>query len=151
MMPRIERQGAPVKREALARRRKGFAPADDAHGPQLALAYSNGYVTVEISQEALDAYVEMTGDVPLPVVHDPETGDRRTYDARNKVSLIYDAAEKLREISKRSNDGLYVRINFAETDDGDDEWPQPEDHDELGPHSAEYAKAATNDAGALGD
>jgi hypothetical protein len=119
MMPRIERQNTPIRREALTRRRKGhgFAPTPDERNPELALVYSNGYVTVEISQEALDAYVDSTGDVPLPIDDDPETGDRRTYDARNKVRVVYDADSKLREISKRSSDGLFVRINF--TDDAD--------------------------------
>ncbi len=114
MMPRIERQSAPLKRAAVARRRRAFAAPADPGSPELALAYSNGYVTVEISQEAVDAYVEMTGDVPLPVVRDPETGDRRTYDARNKVRVIYDSDAQLREISTRSKDGLFVRINFTD-------------------------------------
>jgi len=114
MMPRIDRQTAPSRRVALTRRRKGFTPPADQRNPELALAYSNGYVTVEISQEALDAYIEMTGDVPLPVADDPETGDRRTYDARNQVRVVYDAGAKLREISKRSSDGLFVRINFTD-------------------------------------
>jgi hypothetical protein len=120
MMPRIDRPAGPAKREALARRRKGFAPAADPRDPELALTYSNGYVTVEISQAALDAYVDMTGDVPLPIVDDPQTGDRRTYDAQNKVRVVQDAAKNVREISKRSSDGLYVRINFAADDDDDD-------------------------------
>jgi hypothetical protein len=111
-MPRIERQTAPLKRVVPTRRRRGFVPPEDGRDPELALAYSNGYVTVEISQDALDAYIEMTGDVPLPVVNDPETGDRRTYDARNRVRVVYDAGANLREISTRSNDGLFVRINF---------------------------------------
>jgi hypothetical protein len=116
MMPRIERHAAPLKRVAPARRRKSFAPTPDERDPELALAYSNGYVTVEISQEALDAYIEMTGDVPLPMVSDPETGDRRTYDARNGVRVVYDADAKLREISTRNHDGLFVRINFTDGD-----------------------------------
>jgi hypothetical protein len=113
MMPRIERQSAPLKRVALARRRKAFVSLDDRADPELALAYSNGYVTVEISQAAVDAFIEMTGDVPLPVIHDRQTGDRRAYDARNRVRAVYDAAAKLREISTRSRDGLFVRINFT--------------------------------------
>jgi hypothetical protein len=115
-MPRIERQSAPLKRVVPLRKRRSFAPADERRDAELALAYSNGYVTVEISQDALDAYVEMTGDVPLPVVEDAETGDRRTYDARNNVRVVYDSDAQLREISTRSSDGLFVRINFTKTD-----------------------------------
>jgi hypothetical protein len=113
VMPRIERQGSPLKRVALTRRRRVLTPLNDRPDPELALAYSNGFVTVEISQAALEAYVDLTGDVPLPVVSDPETGDRRAYDPRNKVRVVYDAAAKLREISTRSRDGLFVRINFT--------------------------------------
>jgi len=113
-MPRIERDHAPLKREVLKRRRKAFIPAQDEPSSEFALVYSNGYVTVEISQEALDAYVDAYGDVPLPVADDPETGDRRRYDARNNVRVVYDAGSKLREISKRSSDGLFVRINFTD-------------------------------------
>jgi hypothetical protein len=113
MMSRIERPSTPPRRVALTRRRRTFVPLDDRSDPQLALAYSNGYVTVEISQAAVDAFIEMTGDVPLPVVRDPQTGDRRAYDPRNKVRVVYDAAAKLREISTRSRDGLFVRINFT--------------------------------------
>jgi len=122
MMPRIERGHQPLKRETLKRRRTNpglFAPIADEPSPDLALVYSNGYVTVEISQEALDAYVDLMGDVPLPVSEDPETGDRRTYDARNGVRVVHDGAANLREIAKRSADGLFVRINFVDGDDGD--------------------------------
>jgi hypothetical protein len=114
MIPRIERQATPLKRFALPRRSKAFVPFDEQRNPDLALTYSNGYVTVEISHDALDAYIELTGDVPLPVVHDAETGDRRTYDARNKVRAVYDASAKIREVSTRSRDGLYVRVNFTD-------------------------------------
>jgi len=114
VMPRIERNSTTLKRVAPTRRRRGFAPLADERDPELALAYSNGYVTVEISQEALEAYIGLTGDVPLPVVDDLETGDRRTYDAKNKVRVVYDAGANLREISTRSSDGLFVRINFTE-------------------------------------
>jgi hypothetical protein len=118
MMPRIERPNAPLRRVALTRRRKAFAPLGGQLDSELALAYSNGYVTVEISQAAVDAYIEMTGDVPLPVVSDPQTGDRRAYDARNRVRVVYDAAATLREISTRSRDGLFVRINFVGSPEG---------------------------------
>jgi hypothetical protein len=80
----------------------------------LALSYSNGFVTVEISHDALDAYIDMTGDVPLPVVTDPQTGDKRTYDAKHKVRVIYDRGAKVREVQTRSRDGLYIRVNFPE-------------------------------------
>ena len=52
MIPRIERSGEPLKREVLRRRRRPFAPSPSEQNPELALVYSNGYVTVEISQEA---------------------------------------------------------------------------------------------------
>jgi hypothetical protein len=68
---------------------------------------------VEISHAALDAYVERTGAVPLPVRDDEETGDRCLFDPRNGVRVVYDAENKLREVSMRSNDGLFVRINFT--------------------------------------
>jgi hypothetical protein len=115
VITRIERHATPLKRAAPTRRRRGFGQLADERDPELALAYSNGYVTVEISQEALEAYIALTGDVPLPVVDDPETGDRRTYDAKNKVRVVYDAGANLREISTRSSDGLFVRINFTES------------------------------------
>jgi hypothetical protein len=116
MMARVERSNAPLKRVAPLRRRKNFAPAPGESDRELALAYSNGYVTVEISQAALDAYIEMNGDVPLPIVADAETGDRRTYDARNRVRVVYDAEANVREISTRSSEGLFVRINFTNSD-----------------------------------
>ncbi|MGD0471617.1 MAG: hypothetical protein ABSB70_00170 [Candidatus Velthaea sp.] len=113
MMPRIERHSAPLRRVALTRRRRILTSLEDRRDPELALAYSNGFVTVEISQAALDAFIELTGDVPLPVVCDPQTGDRRAYDPQNKVRVVYDAAANLREISTRGRDGIYVRINFT--------------------------------------
>lgn len=117
MMPRIERHSTPLKHTGPVRKRKkGFAVVSDERDPELALSYSNGYVTVEISQEALDAYIDMTGDVPLPMAEDAETGDRRTYDPRNNVRVVYDADANLREISTRSSDGLFVRINFTDGD-----------------------------------
>lgn len=133
MMPRVERQNAPLKRQALTRRRKVFSAATDEHNSDLALVYSNGYVTVEISQEALDAYIDMTGDVPLPVAKDTETGDRRTFDARNGVRVVYSPESKVREISKRSSDGLFVRINFTDDEDDDDAVPAAADEPTAGP------------------
>ena len=117
-MSRIERSSAPLKRPVgPARRRKSFTPFtpfEEQSRPDLALSYSNGYVTVEISHDALEAYMEMTGDVPLPVVDDSMSGDRRMYDARNRVRVVYDAEANLREISTRSRDGLFVRLNFTD-------------------------------------
>ncbi len=116
-MRRIERDHTPIKRLGVARRRRSFVPLDDQPAsPDLALAYSNGYVTVEISHEALEAYMDMTGDVPLPIVDDPTTGDRRAYDARHKVRVVYDADANVREVSTRSRDGLFVRVNFTDAE-----------------------------------
>jgi len=115
MIRRLERESAPLKRLGLARRREAFVPLDERRDPELALAYSNGFVTVEISHDALDLYIEMTGDVPLPVTQDDENGDRRAYDARHKVRVVYDRAAQLREVTTRSRDGLYIRINFPES------------------------------------
>ncbi len=112
-MRRVEREHAPLRRLDLARRRHAFASPDEAPRSDLALAYSNGYVTVEISHDALEAYMELTGEVPLPIVQDGQTGDRRAYDARNKVRVVYDSAANIREIATRSRDGLYVRLNFT--------------------------------------
>lgn len=115
MLPRIERSAESLKRIGVARR-KASSPK---HGPpdrDLALTYSNGYVTVEISHDALDAYLESHGDVPLPIVEDAETGDRRTYDAKHKVRAVYDRSAQLREVSTRNRDGLHVRINFIDAD-----------------------------------
>ncbi len=114
MMRRIEREVSPLKRSDLARRRRAFFPLEEQTNPELALAYSNGYVTVEISQDAVDAYIDLNGDVPAPVVHDAQTGDRRTYDARHQVRVVYDGSKKIREVSTRSRDGLFVRVNFTD-------------------------------------
>jgi hypothetical protein len=116
MMPRIERARAPLERDAPKRRRRPFVPRVDEPDSEFALVYSNGYVTVEITQEAVDAYIDMTGDVPLPSADDPQTGDRHIYDARNNVRVVYDPAGNLREIAKRSSDGLFVRMNFVDLD-----------------------------------
>jgi hypothetical protein len=116
MMSRIERTSAHPQRDTLTRRRRPLIPLVDEPESAFALVYSNGYVTVEISHEALDAYVETTGDVPLPWYDDPQTGDRHLYDARNDVRVVYDPSGTLREIAKRSNDGLFVRMNFVDGD-----------------------------------
>ena len=117
MMRRIERPTEPLKRSGFARGRKAFSPFEHQHNPDLALAYSNGYVTVEISHDALDAYVEMNGDVPIPIVEDEETGDRHTYDAQHRVRVVYDAASNIREIATRSRVGLFVCLNFTDEPD----------------------------------
>jgi hypothetical protein len=114
MIRRVERESQPLKRLGLARKRIGFVPLDESRDPDLALSYSNGFVTVEISHDALDAYIEMTGDVPLPVVTDPDSGDHRTYDSRNRVRAVYDREAKLREVQTRSRDGLFIRVNFPD-------------------------------------
>lgn len=114
MIRRVERDSSPLKKLGLSRRREAFVPLEERRDPELALAYSNGFVTVEISHDALDAYIEMTGDVPLPVVRDNETGDKRTYDAKHKIRAIYDREAQLREVTTRSRDGLYIRVNFPE-------------------------------------
>ena len=75
----------------------------------LALAYSNGFVTVEISHDALDRYVEEYGDVPLPLRTDSENGDRRVFDAKHNVRVIYDRDAQLREVNTRSREGLHVQ------------------------------------------
>jgi hypothetical protein len=113
-MRRIERAGSPLRQPSLERRRRIFAPVDDPQSPELALRYSNGYVTVEISYDALDAYINANGDVPLPLVEDRETGDWRAFDARNNVRVVADSSSVIREVSTRSRDGLHVRVNFID-------------------------------------
>jgi hypothetical protein len=122
-MRRIERDHGQIRRIAPVRRRKPFASSnpfdDEPHpavnsDPDLALAYSDGYVSVEISHDALDAYMEMTGEVPVPIAWDPRTGDRHVYDALHAVRVVYDAASTVREVSTRSHDGLFIRLNFTE-------------------------------------
>ncbi len=120
MIRRIEREPISVKRLRIERKNGNLVPVEspirDAE-PELALRYSNGFVTVEISHDALDAFVDMTGDVPLPVAVDERSGDRRAYDARRKVRVVYDRLAHLREVTTRSRDGLYVRINVVGTPD----------------------------------
>ncbi len=113
MIQRVDRNGAPLKQLGLSRRREAFVPLEESRDPELALEYSNGFVTVEISHDALDAYIEMTGDVPLPVREDEETGERRVYDAKHRVRTIY-GRNALREVQTRSRDGLFIRVNFPE-------------------------------------
>ena len=112
MIRRVERTTVPVKKLGIARRGEALVPFEEQQNPDLALRYSNGFVTVEITHDALDKYIELTGDVPLPIVRDRKTGDRRTFDPRNRVRVVYDAKARVREVMTRSRDGLFVRVNF---------------------------------------
>jgi hypothetical protein len=109
---RVERAPLPARKLGLKKRATRLAPFEESRSPELALAYSNGFVTVEISHDALDRYVEEYGDVPLPVREDPKNGDRRVFDAKHNVRVIYDREAQLREVNTRSREGLHVRINF---------------------------------------
>ena len=78
MIRRIERPVRTTRELGVAKRAQGLVPlVEDPGAPELALRYSNGFVTVEISHDALDRYAEANGDVPLPVHVDAQTGDRR--------------------------------------------------------------------------
>lgn len=124
MIRRIEREPSfPPRRLGIAKRNVRLEPLEERPAPELALRYSNGFVTVEISHDAVDAYVEAHGDVPLPVWVDPQTGDRRTFDAKTKVRVIYDREARLREVTSRGRDGQFVRLTVL---------PSPVDAD--GPH-----------------
>ena len=114
MIRRIEgERPAPVRRK-LALRLTGsqLLPVLDGSVPLLALRYSNGFVTVEISYDALDKFIDKTGDIPLPSVVDEETGDRRAYDVTRGVKVIYDRKLQLREVASQTSDGLTIRVNF---------------------------------------
>ena len=104
---------APLRRlRALRRAGSQIVPLDEQAAPLLALRYSNGFVTVEVSYDALERFIELTGDVPLPVAVDAETGDRRAYDATRGVRVIYDRFMRLSEVASQSRDGLVIRVNF---------------------------------------
>jgi len=109
---RIEPGPPALRKLGLARRAASLVPFEESRDPELALQYSNGFVSVEISYDALDRYVELYGDVPLPIRRDKETGDKRTWDNKNKVKVIYDREMHLREITSRTREGLHVRVNF---------------------------------------
>jgi hypothetical protein len=109
---RVERQSLPARKLGIKRRATGLLPFEESKNPELALAYSNGFVTVEISHDALDRYVEEFGDVPLPLRTDQQTGDKRVFDAKHNVRVIYDREAHIREVNTRSREGLHVRINF---------------------------------------
>lgn len=115
MIRRVERDGggaAALRRLAVARRASSLIPVEEDIAPHLALRYTNGFVTVEISHDALNAYIDAQGDVPLPIYVDDENGDRRAYDPRSGVRVIYDKRARLREVTTKSRDGLYIRVNF---------------------------------------
>ena len=114
MIRRIEgeRPSQIQRRLALQRTGSQLLPLVDQAAPLLALRYSNGFVTVEITYDALDLFIDLTGDIPLPVTIDPETGDRKSYDANRGVKVIYDRFMKLREVTSQSRDGLTIRVNF---------------------------------------
>jgi hypothetical protein len=112
MIRRIERPPSfPPRRLGISRRNQRLEPVvEDFDFPELALRYSNGFVTVEITHDAVDAYVEENGDVPLPVHVDPQNGDRRTFDPKSRVRVVYDREAHLREVTTRGRDGQFVRL-----------------------------------------
>ncbi len=112
MIRRIERPPSfPPRRLGISRRNQRLEPVvEDFAFPELALRYSNGFVTVEITHDAVDAYVEEHGDVPLPVYVDQQNGDRRTFDPKSRVRVVYDREAHLREVTTRGRDGQYVRL-----------------------------------------
>jgi hypothetical protein len=112
MIRRIERPPSfPPRRLGISRRNQRLEPVvEDFAFPELALRYSNGFVTVEITHDAVDAYVEEHGDVPLPVYVDPQNGDRRTFDPESRVRVVYDREAHLREVTTRGRDGQFVRL-----------------------------------------
>ena len=112
MIRRVDRPSVPARQLGVRRKATGFFPFLEQPNPDLALAYSNGFVTVEISHDALDKFVEMNSDVPLPVRTDRETGDRRVFDGKHNVRVIYDRDAQVTEVNTRSREGLHVRINF---------------------------------------
>ena len=112
MIRRVDRPSLPARKLGLRRRAARITSFEESKNPDLALAYSNGFVTVEISHDALDRYVEEYGDVPLPLNTDRENGDKRVFDAKHNVRVIYDREAHLREVNTRSREGLHVRINF---------------------------------------
>lgn len=113
MIRRIEsRDTTPLRKLGLQRRASAFVPVQEQRDPDLALWYTNGFVTVEISHDALERYVDAYGDVPLPIQQDAETGDKRTWDDRHKVRVVYDRELHLREVTTRTREGLFVRVNF---------------------------------------
>ncbi len=112
MIRRIERPPSfPPRRLGISRRNQRLEPVIEEFAfPELALRYSNGFVTVEISHDAVDAYIEEHGDVPLPVYVDPQNGDRRTFDPKSRVRVVYDREAHLREVTTRGRDGQFVRL-----------------------------------------
>jgi len=108
-----DRDGASsLKRLAVARHASSLVDVEEVVAPHFALRYTNGFVTVEITHDALNAFIDEHGDVPLPIYVDGENGDRRAYDPRSGIRVIYDQRARLREVTTKSRDGLYIRVNF---------------------------------------
>lgn len=110
---RVEREavgrGGPL---AIAQRGANLIPLKRPAPTFLALAYSNGFVTVEITHEAVDLFVETRGSVPLPFETDEGTGDRKAYSRKHGVRAVYDHRAQLREVTMSGRDGLMIRVNF---------------------------------------
>jgi YD repeat-containing protein len=121
MIRRVEGTAQPPRKLGVKRRATALVEViEERDTPELALRYGNGFVTVEISHDALDAYAELHGDVPLPVYEDQENGDRRTFDAKTRVRLVYDAQARLREVTTRGRDGVYVRLTVSDAPPADE-------------------------------
>lgn len=113
---RVERDVALARNRPLAVAQRGANLVALAQPkPQfLALAYSNGFVTVEITHEAVDLLVEQNGSVPLPFEEDGSSGDRKTYSRKHGVRAVYDRQARLREVTMSGRDGLMIRVNFPD-------------------------------------
>ncbi len=111
MIRRLDHEPAVPPRKVVVARRNAHLEAvvDDRPAPELALRYSNGFVTVEITHDALDAYVEANGGSSLPVYADEQIGDRRTGGAQSRTRVIYDREARLRDVT-RSRESHYVRL-----------------------------------------
>ena len=111
---RVERDFTPTRGGPLAVAQRGanLVPVERPQPTFLALAYSNGFVTVEITHEAVDLFVESTGSVPLPFEADEQTGDRHAYSRKHGVRAVYDRKANLREVTMSGRDGLLIRVNF---------------------------------------
>jgi hypothetical protein len=147
MIRRIERPPSfPPRRLGISRRNQRLEPVvEDFDFPELALRYSNGFVTVEITHDAVDAYVEEHGDVPLPVYVDPQNGDRRTFDPKSRVRVVYDREAHLREVTTRGRDGQFVRLTVLPSAIADPR-PEPGGYEALHHVPDEERRDAGNDA-----
>lgn len=119
IMRRVERdtglqRGGPL---AVSQRGANLVPVERPQPTFLALAYSNGFVTVEITHEAVDLFVENNGSVPLPFETDEQSGDRRAFSRKHGVRAVYDRTAKLREVTMSGRDGLLIRVNFPSDDE----------------------------------